>query len=65
MKKLVQGYKMNNYDATYSEEVFYYEEQMVDEHQKNIRITEPNSGLELILMVETPSERKKKPLGYK
>lgn len=65
MKKLVHGYKMNNYNATYEETDFIFEEKVVDENQRNIRITEFSGGLELILLVETPSERKKKPLGYK
>lgn len=62
MKEIIQGYKLNNYDANYEEVTFLFEE-VFKGKQRNIRIVDINSGLEFYLAVETPSERKKKQFG--
>lgn len=64
MKTIVTGFQSNSYDATFTEKTFYYEEKFVG-NQKNIRITEPNSGWEIILVVEMPRRKSKKPMARK
>lgn len=64
MKVRVQGYKVKNYDATYEKANFLFEEVIVGENQRNIKIHDLASGLEIWIpapiRVETPSQKSKR-----
>ena len=49
-KVRLQGYKLNDYNATYEECVFLYKEQVFP-NQKNIRLTDINTGQEFIAIM--------------
>ena len=64
MKVKVQGYKLNNYNATYQKANFFFEEQNVGDGLRNIKVIDLESGQEFWLTVpfkvETPSRKAKR-----
>lgn len=54
MKQTVQGYQLNNYNATFEEKTFFFEEQTYSDGARQIRVSDANGGFELVFMVETP-----------
>lgn len=64
MKIRTQGYRIKNYDAGYEQTNFLFEEQIVDSNQRNIKVTDLDSGMEfwlpVPLKVETPSQKRKR-----
>ena len=59
MRQVVEGFQSNGYNATFEKRTYFFEEQYID-NQRNIRVTDANSGLEIILVVETPRRKKSK-----
>lgn len=59
MKQTVIGFQANSYSASFEQRTYFFEEKHID-NQRNIRITDANSGLEIILVVETPSQKAKR-----
>lgn len=64
MRVKVQGFKLRNYDATYEQCDFLFEERLVNNEQRNIKIVDLQSGQEIWipvpLKVETPSHKTKR-----
>lgn len=64
MKVRVVGFKANDYNATYQQATFLFEERIFDDGMRNIKITDINSGHEfwvtVPIKVETPSRKRKR-----
>lgn len=64
MRIKVQGFKLRNYDATYEQCNILFEERIVSDTQRNIKIVDLDSGQEIWipvpLKVETPRHTPKR-----
>ena len=68
MKVTVQGYKLNNYDATYEPKDFIFEEYEYN-NERAIKIIDADSGMEFWFNVpnevETPGRKPKRNVVHK